>query len=305
MKCHFCNKNFKNIRSLSAHLSNNHKYKNGILEYMKLYEDFEIPKCKYCDKKAKYKNGLFFRKTCGSKNCISKENSSHKHSVESKKLMREKRLMYLKEHPENSAWRKRNLPSYSEKCFENACIKHNLFSIFEIEREKCFFPYYVDFAFNNVKVVIEIDGSQHLLEERKLLDIKKEKVIIEQGWRIFRITANEIKFNSDECIQNLLNFIGNLKEIKQTFGSYIKKSTILKYKNKIKERIKKENEKTLELNILRNKLIESNIDFSKFGWVNHAAKILNINTQQVNKWFKKNMNEFYINNCFKRNKNVA
>ena len=38
-----------------------------------------------------------------------------------------------------------------------------------------------NFAFNNVKVVVEIDGNQHLEEKRKKNDIKKDKVIQNSG----------------------------------------------------------------------------------------------------------------------------
>jgi hypothetical protein len=49
------------------------------------------------------------------------------------------------------------------------------------------------------------------------------------------------------------------------------------------------------------KLLASNIDFSKFGWVKEAAKIIDITDQKVGKWMKRNMPEFYESSCYKRN----
>ncbi len=42
-----------------------------------------------------------------------------------------------------------------------------------IVRERSILPYFIDFSFENEKVGLEIDGSQHLLEERKKVMIKK------------------------------------------------------------------------------------------------------------------------------------
>lgn len=58
------------------------------------------------------------------------------------------------------------------------------------------------------------------------------------------------------------------------------------FENKVKDRIKL--------------LTESNIDFSKFGWVNEAAKLIGIAPQKVSNFMKKHMSEFYETKCFKR-----
>jgi very-short-patch-repair endonuclease len=50
-----------------------------------------------------------------------------------------------------------------------------------IHREYSVFPYFIDFAFVEQKIAIEIDGSQHLLPERKERDEKKDALLIEQG----------------------------------------------------------------------------------------------------------------------------
>jgi hypothetical protein len=48
------------------------------------------------------------------------------------------------------------------------------------------------------------------------------------------------------------------------------------------------------------KVKSSNIDFSKFGWVDQVSKILGITPQKVNKWMKRYMLDFYEEHCFKR-----
>lgn len=48
-------------------------------------------------------------------------------SEETKQKLREKRLSYMKEHPECTAWRKRNEPSYPEKMFIEFIKKYDTF----------------------------------------------------------------------------------------------------------------------------------------------------------------------------------
>lgn len=50
--------------------------------------------------------------------------------------------------------------------------------------------------------------------------------------------------------------------------------------------------------------MESNINFSKFGWVKLAAEIIEIKDQKVGSWMKRNMPDFYNEKCFKRNRRV-
>lgn len=48
-------------------------------------------------------------------------------------------------------------------------------------------------------------------------------------------------------------------------------------------------------------ILESNIDFTKHGWVTETSKIIGISPQKVNKWMKSRMQDFYKEKCFKRN----
>ena len=47
------------------------------------------------------------------------------------------------------------------------------------------------------------------------------------------------------------------------------------------------------------KLKNSDIDFTKIGWVNDASKIINITPQKVGNWLNKIDPEFY-SKCYKR-----
>ena len=75
----------------------------------------------------------------------------------------------MKNNPEKTAWRLSNV-SYPEKLFIEYIESNGLDKKYSIIREYSVFPYFIDFAFVNQMVAIEIDGSQHLLPERKEKD---------------------------------------------------------------------------------------------------------------------------------------
>lgn len=135
---------------------------------------------------------------------------SFKHTAETKEKMRESRLKYMKEHPENTAWRKRNLPSYPEECFINFLSEKGYDKKFLIEREHPIFPFFIDFAFIDLKIAVEIDGSQHILDEkRKEKDLLKNETLIKNGWRVLRISENIVKTDWETLSLKIEEVIGD------------------------------------------------------------------------------------------------
>ena len=91
------------------------------------------------------------------------------------------------------------------------------------------------------------------------------------------------KLEKIETISKLIKEISNKSE-NEIFLKYGESYTVKKSIEDIKK-----------LDILKN----SDIDFSKFGWVSKAAKIIGIKDQAVNKWLKRMDPEFY-KECFSR-----
>ena len=234
--CKICDyKSDKLKHGFAQHLGNKHKI--SVLDYFIKYERFLIPKCK-CGKNLKHISGLKFRNTCGNKECISKHCSEvfkiTGNREEVKQKIRVKRIEYLKNNPHQTAWRlKDKNQSWPEKFLEDACIRNDLHEKFEIVKELSVFPYYIDFAFVNIKVAVEIDGSQHELEDRKLKDNEKDKVLNQNGWRVYRIPAKFLFSieTSDEAIGKFIIFISNF-EIENSSCLGITSS---KERNKIKK----------------------------------------------------------------------
>jgi very-short-patch-repair endonuclease len=133
-----------------------------------------------------------------------------KHTEESKAKLREARLKWMKENPEKTAWRQANM-SYPEKLFKNKVEELELHKKYLIIRERSFFPYFIDFAFENEKVAIEIDGKQHELPERKESDQEKDDLLMKDGWKVYRIEAKQILERLDDVMMEVIKFIGDSK----------------------------------------------------------------------------------------------
>lgn len=129
-----------------------------------------------------------------------------KHTEESKKIMREKRLEFMKNNPEKTAWRLSNV-SYPEKLCIEYIENNELDKKYSIVREYSVFPYFIDFAFVNEMVAVEIDGSQHLLPERKESDNKKDELLNELGWVVIRVSEKEIKTNINDVFDQILTIL--------------------------------------------------------------------------------------------------
>ena len=193
MNCKICNfETSKNV-GLAQHVLKLHDL--SFLDYKLKYENLIIPNC-LCGNKVKVNiksRGININLTCGNSQCI-------------KELQRKARLKFMKDNPEKTAWRLSNM-SYPEKIFIKKCEELILNEKYLIVKERSEVPYFIDFAFEHEKVAVEIDGSQHNLEERKKSDLQKDKLLIELGWRVIRFTAKDIQTNIDLCIEKLLAFI--------------------------------------------------------------------------------------------------
>jgi very-short-patch-repair endonuclease len=307
LKCKYCGKIFPNKGGLNMHekacknitdeIRKNIRsdYENGI-SIKKLNEKYNISRCVIINILGDLKRNI----SEASKLARKLYPEKFKFSEEVKKRLSEKRLAFIKAHPEKTAWRTKNL-SYPEKCFLKLLEAEQLNLKYNIIREYSVFPYYIDFAFTDLKLAIEIDGSQHLNAENKINDSKKDELLNSLGWKVVRIEARAIMYEYEMVKEKLLKLLDGYKNLPNNHIINSKIQTHSEYKKEQKMRLDIEKEKA-KLNFIetRKKLIlNSGIDFSKFGWINKLAKELNLSHTQCRRWMIKFMPDFY-SNCFKR-----
>lgn len=67
--------------------------------------------------------------------------------------------------------------------------------------------YVVDFYCHELKLVIEIDGGIHELEEIKRLDEEREANLNELGLTVVRFTNDEVFYQIKKVLENINSFI--------------------------------------------------------------------------------------------------
>ena len=159
----------------------------------------------------------------------------------------------------------------------------------------------IDIAFPDIKLGIEVNGNQHYDKNNELQSYYKERrrLIEELGWDIIEIKSRSVFVDlfKENLVLDLRKKYGNLNS---DYSTYIKE----------KREVKKRSEYYSNLAILhfekihsvRIKLMyESDIDFSRFGWVKKVSDLLGISWQKINTWMKKYMFDFYNEKCYKKN----
>jgi len=141
------------------------------------------------------------QKTC-SRSCsrlLSKKSQSQLSKDEfSKKMSLIARMRY--ERGDDFGWRSRkNLqPSYPEQLALRVLNERGVI----FEREARCGRYFIDFAFYEQKIAVEVDGQQHKLPERAKHDERKDAFLRANGWTIYRI-----KFPEENVIQRMSEII--------------------------------------------------------------------------------------------------
>jgi len=318
--CKICGKEYPLLLSFSKHLANKHKYNGGLVQYYIDYENFIVPKCIYCDNEAKRKEGLEYRKTCGDKNCIKKLNINKKHTEETKSQI-SKKLIESHKKGEHSGWdfinKDLNRRSYPEKWFiKNVLEKYSFYYKYTIEEKFPFGKYWLDFAIIDMKIDIEIDGQQHFRTIDAIEhDKERDEFVLSKDWKVYRIAWIELKNNREDVVDDFLNWIEqneikyhkyDVDEIvhkfkKNNYRTYdVKKIKPSKHKKSIEYFSDRKNQYDLRQIPNIEKIINSDIDFSKEGWVKKVSILIGISENKGSGWMKRNMNEFFINNCWKR-----
>ncbi len=70
-------------------------------------------------------------------------------------------------------------------------------------------PYVVDFVCHAAKLVIEVDGGQHLEPRQKAYDARRRGYLAAQGYRVLRFTNLDVIKNTPGVLETIAAAIGN------------------------------------------------------------------------------------------------
>lgn len=206
--CPFCNNVFRTRRLLNEHKKICDCANNSIQRYI-IDENGKRRLAQGCHA---WNKGLTKETNTSVKNTsiklsnLFKGRPGHKHTEETKKKLSEIRKKQIKE--SGGIWwnsRSKCKRSYAEewtkKVLENELKDNTFVEEFHIGK------WFLDFAWPNKKIGLEIDGSQHEWPERKKNDEEKDSFCLSQGWKILRLKWKDICKNTKDSIEIIKEFI--------------------------------------------------------------------------------------------------
>ncbi len=88
-----------------------------------------------------------------------------------------------------------------------ACIRSWREDGIRFRRQVVIGPYIVDFACYRPKVVLEVDGGQHTLDDHAARDAERDAWLESQGFTVFRAWNHEVHNNIDAVIDGLRKIV--------------------------------------------------------------------------------------------------
>lgn len=181
--------------------------------------------------------------------------------------------------------------SYPEEWFIG--FLKNEFGYTENKEYKTEFPFYrffLDFAWPEKRLCIEIDGNLHRLEAQKSRDREKDKLLYDDGWQLLRLKWSYILKNKDlikSIVEKFLNMNGDI-----SIPIWKSKIEVLEEKHKIWDEngIKRDSIGRYNTRIIRedefikrkNLILASNVNLSKFGWVSKVTERTGLSRRVIN-----------------------
>jgi len=244
--------------------------------------------CKYCNKNfVKHTSLASHTSWCDSNPHVDQKErrrkigDSHKGKItpiEVKQKISESRRKYLEANPNKVPYllNHRSKESNPEKTFRLEMESRGLKGWIQRFRHGI---YEYDFAFPEIGIDVEIDGQTHELDRVKEIDRKRDEWSLSKGWRIFRIKANQVKFDVKSAVDELEKFI---KENSLVYRSHIiVQSKTKKYNEDV---LLRKNERKLFREQKRREILESGIDLNKHGSISLLAKKMNVSHTSIIRW---------------------
>lgn len=132
---------------------------------------------------------------------------------EMKNNIRKGRVKFLIENPGQHGAFDKSKKTYLENWFNDILIKYDLYNQYNIEYNYSVYPYFLDFAFIDLKLDVEVDGKFHYTQEQNIEhDKKRNEYLINNGWKVFRISIDEVNKSANEIENEFLEYLKKYNE---------------------------------------------------------------------------------------------
>ena len=292
-KCKYCGLMFIKKNELYKHKHDIHQINDNIVKH----EYYNLT-CIYCGI-TKYTTNSAMRRH--ETHCLQNPNrieyKGHKISDETKKKI-SKGMHKAALEGRNKGWTTTKSgpqhKSYPEEFFTK--IIENEFNDKNYEYNLPFYTWKLDFAWPHKKLCIEIDGSQHENEKQANSDLRKDEKLQKEGWKVLRIRWLDIFHDTKDYINQAKEFIDNgiiieykpyINPVKtKTKKEKPKKEKPIKICNYLKDSSGRYNCNVLSLDVWeerKNKILNTNVDLTKFGWITKVSKITGLTKRVIEK----------------------
>lgn len=186
--------------------------------------------------------------------------------------------------------RKNQPHSYPEKWIikvleNNFGLKENIDYITELP----FHGYFLDFAWPEKRLCIEIDGELHRFEEQQKRDINKDEFLKNEGWKELRLKWSFILKNKESAIKIIKDFLNETGDITIPIWKSITELREEKHEQNELNGVLKDSKgkfcprklKEEEWNNRKEIIINSKVDFSKYGWKSEVERKTSLTRKEI------------------------
>lgn len=211
----------------------------------------------------------------------------HKHTEATKQLLSKIRKQQIAQN--GGIWwnsRSKCKRSYAEewtkRVLENETNNITFYEEYHIGK------WFLDFAWPERKIGLEIDGKQHEWPDRRRMDAEKDAYCTSLGWKILRLKWSDISMNKQQAIQLIKQFVLTSEIIDYDFQH--KPTRVKKGYYHLPDNVWDER---------KLRLINSGIDMSKYGWQSKMVMYTGLTKRVIERTIEHFHDEFK-NKIYKR-----
>ena len=144
-----------------------------------------------------------------------------------------------------------------------------------------FHRYFLDFAWVDRRLCIEMDGNSHLMPERRISDAKKDALLRENGWKLLRVKWGYALKYKEDTVNRIEAFLKGSGDV--SFPLYKTEMEKQMDEARINARLKEIYREYFDRvwSERKEKILNSGVDLNTFGWVSEVTNKTGLTRRQI------------------------